>query len=147
MVGVLKVAAVSQERHRCLFASKTSHHSAISSISISPPSSTKPRSHEIARRSTEIVGAYFCLHRRVVLIQEMSTLPGIALNGSNGAKRCHAVHKCSSSHPTAIQPTHLTPPAAEHILGPSESYRMVRRSVLDLIFILDYDPEVPEASR
>ena len=27
----------------------------------------------------------------------MSILPGIALKGSNGAKRCHAVHTCSDS--------------------------------------------------
>ena len=47
---------------------------------------------------------------------------------------------------SATQPTHLTPPAVKHISGPSESYWMVRRSILDPIFILDHDFEVPGTS-
>ena len=107
--------SVSQELRRSGFAPKMSRHSAVGSISDSPPRPTKPRSQEIIRRSTEITGSYFCLHGRVTLIQEISTLPGIAVNGSNGAKQCRAVHTCSNSqishsaHPphTACSQTYL----------------------------------------
>ena len=56
--------------------------------------------------------------------------------------RAHVLKRPKS----ATQPTHLTPPAVKHISGPSESYWMVRRSILDPIFILDHDFEVPGTS-
>ena len=60
----------------------------------------------------------------------------------NGAMPCTRAQTAKS----ATQPTHLTPPAVKHISGPSESYWMVRRSILDPIFILDHDFEVPGTS-
>ena len=106
---------VSQELRRSGFAPKLSRHSAVGSTQSAHPRSTKPRSQEIALRSIEIAGSYFCLHRRALLVQEISTLPGIAVNGSNGAKQCRAVHTCSNSqvshsaHPphTACSQTYL----------------------------------------
>ena len=107
--------SVSQELRPSGFAPKMSRHSAVGSISVSPPRPTKPRSREIIRRSTEISKYYFCLHGRVLMIQEISTLPGIAVNGSNGAKQCCAVYTYSNSqirhsaHPphTACSQTYL----------------------------------------
>ena len=119
LVGVLKVVTVSQELRRSGFAPKMSRHSAVGSISDSPPQADET---EITGDHTEINGdsqdhteIYFCLDGRVLMIQEISTLPGIAVNGSNDAKQCRAVHTCSNSqisrsaHPphTACSQTYL----------------------------------------
>ena len=61
----------------------------------------------------------------------------------NGAMPCTRAQTAKS----ATQPTHLTPPAVKHISGPSESYWMVRRSILDPICILDFDFEVLGTSK
>ena len=50
LVGVLKVVTVSQELRRSRYAPNMSRHSAVGSISVSPPRSTKPRSREIMQR-------------------------------------------------------------------------------------------------
>ena len=148
LVGILKVVTVSHELHRSGFAPKMSRHSAVGSISVSPPQVDE----------TEITGDRVEINEdsRVLFLlrQTFAPDPGDIHAARDRRERikwrqtvpCSAHVLKQPSH-AAAQPTHPTPPAVKHISGPSESYRMVRRSILDLICILDYDFEVPRASK